>query len=328
MWLQWIITKDQEFLENVAFPVCYESMIYLGQRIHQEDDGKWHFRYILPADEFAVGGVHDNAFTNLYLDKCMRIVMQWCEKLGKKYPEHWNDIIGNMKYHFDKENKRIIEHEEYAAEMIKQADVDLLTWPLETPLLYQPGGEEIRRNNMLFYYSRLPPNHIMMGACIFSIIAAELKMLDKSWEYFADQFPHFHPNQSYIPSESPNNNCWPFITGIGGFLANLIYGFGGIRLREDGLMFDPILPPQIPEIKCKRLTFQGCNFEYQVFDGGNRFSLENLGADCNFTIYSRKDQRFLPEGISNIEIVDMPERGEIKYICILNSKKPQIFLKK
>ena len=48
-----------------------------------------------------------------------------------------------------------------------------------------------------------------------------------------------------------------FLTAIGRFLQNFLYGFGGIRLREDGLKVKPFLPDEIPSITFKRIYFGG-----------------------------------------------------------------------
>lgn len=321
MWLQYLVTQDRNFLEQIAFPVAYESALYLGQRVNKEEDRKWHFHCVLCADEFA-NLKDDNAFTNLYVEKCMKIVIEWCKLLKKPYPPHWNDISINMKYYFDSKNKRILEHATYSNEIIKQADTDLITWPLEHDAVYGKDGETIRRNNMLFYFNRLPENHIMMSACIFSIIASELSMKEKAWDYFSDQFPHFHPNLSYIPSESPKNDCWPFITGIGGFLSNLIYGFGGIRLRSDGLLFDPHLDPKLPHLIFPRLKFQGKEIKYEIISEGKKFVLTNLSASGEFNVYCRNGRIFLPKGIKENELSLVQGRTEKKFTIKLLQNKP------
>jgi len=325
MWLQYVVTQDQQFLEEIAFPVAFQSALYLGQRVKKEADGKWHFRYIQCADEFAERK-DDNAFTNLYVEKCMGIVIDWCRLLGRDYPPHWEDIRHNMKYHFDEVHHRILEHATYSGQKIKQADTDLLTWPLEHPLLYGEGGEEIRRNNMLFYSSRLPKNHNMMSTCVFSIVAIELRMQEEAWEYFADQFLHFHPELSYIPSERLKNDCWPFITGVGGFLSNLIYGFGGIRLRGDGLLFAPRLDPKLPHLIIPRIKFQGAELRYEVVDGGQKFLLTSLFAAQTFTIYVRNERIYQPIENGDLSMMDVDGRMEKKFVIFLPANKPITFV--
>jgi trehalose/maltose hydrolase-like predicted phosphorylase len=271
-YMYYTITKDDHYLKSVAFPLCYEAAVYLGQRVERGKDGKYHFLGVVPADEHPFPNlVDDNALTNLYTVKVIQIVIGWCKKLGKPYPPHWDEICTNMFYNFDAERNLVIEFTGYRGQSIKQADTDILTFPLEWPF-----SREIKRNNMLYYFDRLPPNHIMMGSSIFSVIACELGMEEKAWEYFIDQYPHFHPDAFYNASESPNNTCWPFLTGMGGFLMNLMYGFGGLRLRSDGLLFDPILPPALPEIEFSRINFQGVTFSYRIWDRGQRFNLQLL----------------------------------------------------
>jgi trehalose/maltose hydrolase-like predicted phosphorylase len=325
MWLQYTVTHDEQFLENIAFPVAYQCALYLGQRVRKEADGLWHYRYVQCADEFAERK-DDNAFTNLYVEKCMGFTIEWCKHFNKEYPAQWDEISSNMKYHFDQKNQRILEHEGYTNKEIKQADTDLITWPLEHDVVYGENGESIRRNNMLFYFSRLPENHIMMSACIFSIIANELGMQEKAWEYFSDQFPHFHPLLSYIPSENPKNDCWPFITGIGGFLSNLIYGFGGIRIRNDGLLFSPRLDPKLPQLIIPHLKFQGIDVRYEVDNEGRNYTLTNLSPSKEFTIYSRNNRIYLPESNEDIQLDDVQGRTEKKYQILLSQEEPIRFV--
>ena len=39
-----------------------------------------------------------------------------------------------------------------------------------------------------------------------------------------------------------------FITGAGGFLQTIIYGYGGFRLKSSGLAFNPSLPPNVTKM--------------------------------------------------------------------------------
>lgn len=281
-------TGDEEYLRNVAFPIVHEACKYLAQRVEKGDDGKYHFLHVIPADEFVFPHqCDDDAFTNLYTGICMGIGIVLCDKLDVSYPPEWREIRDNMFYNFDEDQQLVIEFTGYHGQTIKQADVDLLTFPLEYPF-----PDEVKRNNMLYYFDKLPKNHIMMSSSIFSIIACELSMSEKAWEYFSDLFAHFHKDQFFIASESPDNYCWPFITGLGGFLANLVYGFGGIRLRDDGLLICPFLPANIPEISFNKIMFQGNAMRFRVFDQGLKFSLIAIDSDSSFMLHFRPGKEF------------------------------------
>ncbi|RKY71611.1 MAG: hypothetical protein DRQ24_07035, partial [Candidatus Latescibacterota bacterium] len=55
-----------------------------------------------------------------------------------------------------------------------------------------------------------------------------------------------------------------FLTAIGGFLQNFLYGFGGIRLREDGLKVQPLLPEQVRRITFKRIFWGGKAYQLSI----------------------------------------------------------------
>ncbi|HME56574.1 MAG TPA: hypothetical protein VKM55_30520 [Candidatus Lokiarchaeia archaeon] len=313
-------TGDEDYLRTIAFPLVQEACEYLAQRVVKGDDGKYHFLEVVPADEFVFPNhCDDDAFTNLYTGICIGIGMAWCDRFGIAYPPEWQDIRDNMFYNFDDDQQLVIEYTGYHGQTIKQADVDLLTFPLEYPL-----PDDVKRNNMLYYFDKLPKEHIMMSSSIFSTIACELGIGDKAWEYFSDLFAHFHEDLFFIASESPANECWPFITGLGGFLANLVYGFGGIRLRDDGLLICPFLPANIPEIVFNAIKFRGITMCFRVFDQGTKFSL-HANADCSMMLHFRQGKEFscLTGELGEARVA--PARKESCYEVFLPENKEMIF---
>jgi trehalose/maltose hydrolase-like predicted phosphorylase len=153
-----------------------------------------------------------------------------------------------------------------------------------------------------------------MGSTIFSTIACELGMIDKAWDYFKDQFAHFHEDLFYNVSESPHNTTWPFTTGLGGFMMNLLYGFGGLRIRSNGLLFAPILPKQIPELLFHQITYNGIKFEYQILNGGKFFTIKNLSQTADIQLFMRKSRVFKPKQKELMkEIKSYEKTGEISF---------------
>nr|MDO8113075.1 hypothetical protein [Candidatus Sigynarchaeota archaeon] len=320
-YLQYTVTKDERYLKDAAFPIVYEACKYLAQRVEKGKDGKYHFLEVIPADEHVFPGrCDDNAFTNLYTGICIGIGIDWCAKLKVPCPPEWKEIRDHMFYNFDEKRQLVLEYTGYKGQPIKQADTDLLTFPLEYPF-----PDAVKRNNMLYYFDKLPKNHIMMSSSIFSIVACELGMAAKAVEYFEDLFLHFHEDQFYIASESPVNECWPFITGLGGFLANLVYGFGGIRLRDDGLLVCPFLPETMPEITFSKLVFQGTPVRYRVFDRGTRFSLTAIHNKCTMVLHFKPGKEFTCKAaMMNQEQADA-RRNEERFTVILPRKKVIVF---
>ena len=54
-----------------------------------------------------------------------------------------------------------------------------------------------------------------------------------------------------------------FITGAGGFLQAVIYGYGGFRLQDSELAFNPTLPPEVTKMSI-RLNFLGSCMDFVI----------------------------------------------------------------
>lgn len=66
-----------------------------------------------------------------------------------------------------------------------------------------------------------------------------------------------------IWSEEPNGQgARNFLTGMGGYLQSLIFGYGGFRIFEDRLQFNPILPPNTTQFNLTGIDYQGGSFDF------------------------------------------------------------------
>ena len=156
------------------------------------------------------------------------------------------------------------EHATYNGEIIKQTDVNLLSFPLDE--ITNPA--DIRRD--LEYYEKVlagntkerPNDSPAMAQAIFSILWNRLGSTEKAYEQF---------KRSYLPNkvppfgvlaETPGGTNPYFATGAGGFLQNLIYGFGGLNVTDDGLM--QLKNIQIPQ-KWKSLSIKGAGSKKETF---------------------------------------------------------------
>jgi hypothetical protein len=105
----------------------------------------------------------------------------------------------------------------------------------------------------------------MMGSTLLSVDAAELgdrAMVDSL-------LSHSHRPWIQGPflmlSETPDKKtAVDFVTGAGGFLQQVIYGYTGLRIGEKGL--EPKYPPLLPS-KIKRLTLRN------VYSRGKRYDI-------------------------------------------------------
>ena len=56
-----------------------------------------------------------------------------------------------------------------------------------------------------------------------------------------------------------------FITGAGGFLQAVIYGYGGFRLKDSELSFNPTLPPNVNKMTI-RVNYLGSLIDFAIKD--------------------------------------------------------------
>lgn len=55
-----------------------------------------------------------------------------------------------------------------------------------------------------------------------------------------------------------------FITGMGGFLQNMVFGYGGFRIRHDHLDFNPLMVPGTGGVSFVGLNYLGSTFDVLV----------------------------------------------------------------
>jgi len=69
-----------------------------------------------------------------------------------------------------------------------------------------------------------------------------------------------------VRTETADNNVGYFLTGSGGYLQNLLYGFTGLRIRDAGLVeaYPPMLPPAWTSLTLRNIVFRGQHLDIRV----------------------------------------------------------------
>jgi hypothetical protein len=112
----------------------------------------------------------------------------------------------------------------------------------------------------------------MMGSTLLSVDAAELG--DRT--LIDSLLPHSYQGHLKGPflmlSETPRNDAVNFVTGAGGFLQQVIYGYSGLRLRDGGLepAFPAILPSKITRLVLRNVSSRGKRYDVVVDSTGRK----------------------------------------------------------
>ena len=93
-----------------------------------------------------------------------------------------------------------------------------------------------------------------MTKSIYAVIYSRMGKADKALYYWRDSYlPNLNPPFRVIAEFNGGTNPY-FITGAGGTLQSLLFGFAGLDITSKGLKqtYKPILPPEWTSLTIRR----------------------------------------------------------------------------
>src|SRR5439155_26467029 len=145
----------------------------------------------------------------------------------------------------------------------------LLSFPLGVPM-----SDRVKRTHLEQALARLEQeaSGAMMGITLLSVDAAELgerALVDSLLPY---GYRGHLRGPFLLLSETPTNDAVNFLTGAGGFLQQVIFGWTGLRLGESGLepAFPPVLPSSVGRLVLHNLQVRGKRLDVVVDRSGRR----------------------------------------------------------
>ena len=252
-WNYFLVTRDTLWLKEKGYPVLREIADFWISRSEKNKAGEYEIKNVVCADEYAEN-VDNNAFTNGAAKIALKAAVKAALLLDKTPDPKWS-IVAERLVIRTFEDGTIKEYDTYSGEIIKQADVNLLTYPLG--LVTEP--EQMKKN--LDYYSQRVDIGPAMTHSIYSIIANKLGDCSNAYTYFlngyrANQRPPFG-----VLAECQTCNNPYFATGAGGMLQAVINGFGGLEISYEGIIQKESCLPE----HWKSLKIKGVGLEKQTF---------------------------------------------------------------
>ncbi len=227
-WKYYQVTQDREWLVTRGYPMLKAIADFWTSRVEEGKDGKLHINNVVAADEWAEN-VDDNAFTNAVAILSLQYATEAANALGLKPNPNWNKTADGIPI-LRMADGTVREHASYNGEAIKQADVNLLTFPLKLIT-----DEITMRKNLDYYESKISPNGPAMGYSVLSIIHNRLGETDQAYDLFIRGFrPNQVPPFGVISETAGGTNPY-FATGAGGMLQAVLFGFGGLDITNQGI---------------------------------------------------------------------------------------------
>ena len=253
-WKYYQVTQDKEWLAKKGYEVIKEVANFWVSRVEKGEDGKYHILNVVGADEYAEN-VDDNAFTNGVAIKALQYATTAARELGLNPDPQWAEVAENIPLLKFKDGVTQ-EYAGYEGITIKQADVNLLAYPLKVIT-----DEETIKKDLAYYEPRIDKNGPAMGYSALSAINSRLGNPDKAYDLFVKGYkPNEVPPFGVLAEFDGGTNPY-FATGAGGMLQAVIFGFGGLDFTDEGIVQ---LPTKLPK-KWKSLTITGVGRDKKTF---------------------------------------------------------------
>ncbi len=237
-WNYYRVTQNKDWLSARGYPLMKEVADYWVSRATKNEDGTYSIKNVVGANEFAPN-VDDNAFTNGAAITALEFAILAAAEVGETVPLIWNEVASNIRI-LKFEDGTTKEHAAYEGERIKQADVNLLTYPLN--IVNDP---ETVLKDLKYYEPKLAEEGPAMGQSVFAVIYARLGNVKEAYRLFRRSYePNKRPPFGALAEAATSNNPY-FATGAGGMLQVVLFGFGGLDITEEGIVQkNPILPKE------------------------------------------------------------------------------------
>ena len=315
-------TGDAGYLAEYGLEVLIAISRFWKQRVNWSDvKGKYVMLGVTGPNEYE-NNVNNNWFTNKMASWTLTYTLEAMEYVQETHPEAygqimlqtrfneqeetagWRDVIENLYLPYEENKKVFLQQEGYMDKkqmrvsdldpaqrpinqhwswdrilrscFIKQADVLQGIYVFED----EYDTETIRRN--FEFYEPRTVHESSLSPCVHSILASRIGEAQRAYELYL--------RTSRLDLDDYNNEVSEglHITSMGGTWMSVVHGFGGMRIREGMLSFDPHLPDQWDSLSFK-ILFRGRTLQITIRK--EEVTIQKLeGEDLELLLYGVKKQ--------------------------------------
>lgn len=228
-----------DYLDSVAFPLISDAALFFSQYVKYNDTlGKYVTKNLTDPDEYA-NHIDNGAYTNAAIVSTLNIAQAVYTHLGKTQPKAFADIASNIYIPRSEDDENIIlEYSGMPASVeVKQADVVMLTYPLEYGL-----DEMAAKENMKYYSMKQSSFGPAMTWPIFSAVSSivldsgcssQSYLLKAVKPFLRGPYAQFsEQNDDDFIANNGTHPAFPFLTASGGFI-QAVHGLFGLKYDYD-----------------------------------------------------------------------------------------------
>ncbi|HJV15809.1 MAG TPA: glycosyl hydrolase family 65 protein [Bacillales bacterium] len=308
----YLVTNDETFMKEFGAEILFETA-RLWAEIGHFDGGTFKIDAVTGPDEYTCM-INNNYYTNVmakynlyWAVKCYRLlktdILALCEKINLQEEEIliWENAANQMYLPYDetlgvnpqddtflqkaiwdlkstpKEKFPLLLHYHpltlYRYQVCKQADTVLAHFLLED----MQSIETIR--NSYNYYEKITTHDSSLSTCVFSMMASKLGYNQKAYDYFIET--------ARLDLENTHGNTKDglHMANMGGTWLAIVFGFAGLRIKEDGISFYPALPKKWKGYRFS-IQFQGRSIQIEKASDQTILTLHN-GKSLSIKVYNQ-----------------------------------------
>jgi trehalose/maltose hydrolase-like predicted phosphorylase len=228
-WKYYQVTKDKGWLRERGYPMLKEVAEFWVSRVERKGPGRFEINNVIGANEWQEN-IDNNAFTNGMAITALRYATQAARELGLVPSADWEYVAQNIPIlKFPDGVTR--ENATYDGVTIKQADVNLLAYPLD--IITDKAQIE---KDLNYYQPRYAVDGPAMGFATLTTLTARLNNNpDKAFDMFVKSYkPNEVPPFGVLAETAGGTNPY-FATGAGGMLQSVMFGFAGLTITDAGI---------------------------------------------------------------------------------------------
>ncbi|XP_036390438.1 protein-glucosylgalactosylhydroxylysine glucosidase isoform X1 [Megalops cyprinoides] len=217
----------------------------------------YHIKGVIPPDEYYFN-IDNSVYTNAVARLSLQFAVEVANLLKHPVPAEWQEVADKIKIPFDPELNYHPEFDGYKrGDRVKQADAVLLGYPLGLTMT-----PEVRRNDLELYEDVTDPKGPAMTWGMFAVGWVELGNAEKAQELLNRCFSNIQSPFQVWSEGSDGSGAVNFLTGMGGFMQAVLFGYTGFRVQKDCLAFAPLLPSDITELHLQGLSYLGNKMDW------------------------------------------------------------------
>ena len=269
-WQYFNATGDTAYMKKYGAEIIRQTADFWVSRVtYNKEKDRYEIHKLISVSE-SDKDVNNETYTNAIAKINLELAVKVSNLLDLPQNPAWKKISEKIVVPFnaEKEFHPLFENASAGegASLFWSSVVNLLDYPLQMKM-----SENTKRNDLMHAVKSLEVNGAgaMMGSNFLSIIAAELgsnSLLDLTINKTLKGYlkPPFN-----VVSETQTNKSVNFLTGAGSFLQQVIFGYTGLRITDEGLVakYKPMLPAGITKLTLRNFKFRKQKYDFVVENG-------------------------------------------------------------